>query len=101
MLKSNVGTERSDHRTTWARMAVAEALLIENRVLMPSALFRSTSKYGRSSVAAGESSMVQMKGGPLTPGVWAQRPDAPTAASSRPKTKLFFMIRLLRDRRWA
>ncbi len=60
MLKSNVGTDRSDHKTTWARTAVADALLIENRVLIPFGLFRSTSKYGSNRVAAGTSSIVQI-----------------------------------------
>src|ERR1700730_2840638 len=60
MLKSSTGTERSDQMTTWTRIAVAEALLTENKVVNPFGLLRSTSKYGSSSVAAGTSSMVQM-----------------------------------------
>ena len=47
---------------TCASTAVAEALLIENRVLTPFGLFRSTSKYGSSRVAAGTSSIVSMHG---------------------------------------
>src|SRR5947208_10607599 len=60
MLKSSTGTDRSDHTVTCASTAVAEALLIENSVVNPFGLLRSTSKYGRSSVAAGTASMVQM-----------------------------------------
>src|SRR5262245_31063650 len=59
MLKSRTGTERSDQTTTWARMAVADALLTENRVVTPFGLSRSTSKYGSSKVAPGTSSIVQ------------------------------------------
>src|SRR5947208_16572922 len=59
MLKSSTGTERSVHTTTCASTAVAEALLIESRVLTPFGFPRSTSKYGSSSVAAGTSSTVQ------------------------------------------
>jgi hypothetical protein len=44
---------------TCATAAEAEALLTENRVVIPPELVRSTSKYGTSSVAAGTSSMVQ------------------------------------------
>src|ERR1700743_760365 len=60
MLKSRTGTDRSDHTTTWARTAVADALLTENRVVNPLGLLRSTSKYGSSSVAAGTASSVQI-----------------------------------------
>src|SRR6202035_5895431 len=60
MLKSRTGTDRSDHTTTWARIAVAEALFTENRVVIPFPFARSTSKYGNSKVAAGTSSIVQM-----------------------------------------
>src|SRR6202023_3553926 len=60
MLKSRTGTDRSDQITTWTRIAVAEALLTENKVVNPFGLLRSTSKYGSSSVAAGTSSIVQM-----------------------------------------
>ena len=45
---------------TLARTAVADALLTEKMVLMPWPLSRSTSKYGRSSVAAG---LLEMGGG--------------------------------------
>src|SRR5262245_60753230 len=61
MLKSRTGTDRSDQTTTWARMAVIEALLTENRVVTPfGSLHGETSKYGSSSVAAGTSSIVQI-----------------------------------------
>src|SRR6476619_4598161 len=60
MLKSRTGTERSDQTTTWARTAVADALLTENRVVTPFGLSRSTSKYGSNRVAAGTSSIVQI-----------------------------------------
>src|SRR6202035_4887286 len=68
MLKSRTGTDRSDHTTTWARIAVAEALFTENRVVIPFPFARSTSKYGNSRVAAGTSSTVQMTApaGPAT-----------------------------------
>src|SRR4030095_7622650 len=75
MLKSSTGTDRSDHTTTWARIAVAEALLTENRVVTPLALDKSTSKYGSSSVAAGTSSMVQM-----TACAWPPRASRPRSA---------------------
>src|SRR6202035_226986 len=69
MLKSRTGTDRSDHTTTWARIAVAEALFTENRVVIPFPFARSTSKYGNSKVAAGTSSTVQMTApaGPARP----------------------------------
>src|SRR5713226_3502144 len=60
MLKSSTGTDRSDQSTTCTSTAVAEALLTENSVVNPFGLFRSTSKYGSSSVAAGTASMVQI-----------------------------------------
>src|SRR5436305_5530056 len=60
MLKSTTATDRSDQTTRWARTAADDALLIENSVVSPFGLLRSTSKYGRSSVAAGTASMVQM-----------------------------------------
>ena len=41
-MKSSTGTDRSDQTTTWTRTALAEALLIENRVSLPVVLPRST-----------------------------------------------------------
>src|SRR4030095_6115963 len=83
MLKSRTGTDRSDHTTTWARAAVAEALLIENRVVTPLGVVRSTSKYGSSSVAAGTSSMVQ-----ITASAWPPRARRPRRARH---SAVFFM----------
>src|SRR5688500_1203382 len=60
MSKSRVGIDWSVHKVTWATAAEAEALLTENRVVMPSLSSRFTSKYGSSRVAAGTSSMVQI-----------------------------------------
>src|SRR5215510_13213689 len=76
MLKSRTGTERSDQTTTWARTAVADALLTENRVVTPFGLSRSTSKYGSNSVAAGTSSIVQMTATACPPR--ARRPRSAT-----------------------
>src|SRR3954463_9296253 len=53
---------------------MSEALFTENRVVSPFGLLRSTSKYGSSSVAAGETSMLQMIA------------DAGTAKASRPES---------------
>src|SRR5947199_3657146 len=83
MLKSSTGTERSVHTTTCASTAVAEALLIESRVLTPFGLPKSTSKYGSSSVAAGTSSTVHRM-------AWAGT-DAKAAAISR--TTVSFLMR--------
>src|SRR5436305_10511427 len=83
MLKSRTGTERSDQTTTWARTAVAEALLMENRVVSPFGLPRSTSKYGSSSVAAGTSSIVQ-----ITASAWPPRASRPKRARH---SAVFFM----------
>src|SRR3954452_10611316 len=85
MLKSNTGTERSVHTTTCASTAVAEALLIESRVLIPFGLPKSTSKYGSSNVAAGTSSMVQRMARA------GMDMDAKAAATSR--TTVSFLIR--------
>src|SRR6185295_12546368 len=83
MLKSRTGTDRSDQTTTWAKAAVADALLIENRVVTPFGLLRSTSKYGSSSVAAGTSSMVQ-----ITASAWPPRAKRPKRARH---SAVFFM----------
>src|SRR6185436_8397298 len=88
MLKSRTGTERSDQTTTWARMAVADALLIENRVVTPFGSSRATSKYGRSRVAAGTSSIVQIN-------ALAGTLNARTARSTRPRTDFFIRGALL------
>src|SRR6185295_13802392 len=84
MLKSSTGTDRSDQTTTWARMAVAEALLIENRVVTPFTLSRSTSKYGRRRVAAGTSSTEQMT-------ALAGALSARMARSTRPRVDFFIV----------
>src|ERR1700730_6740931 len=83
MLKSSTGTDRSDHMTTWTSTAVAEALLTENRVVSPVGLFRSTSKYGSSSVAAGTASMVQ-----IVATAWPPRASRPMRARL---SAVFFM----------
>src|SRR3954469_2707419 len=59
MLKSKTGTERSVQTATWAITAVAEALLIENKVATPCGLPRSCSKYGSSRVAAGSGAVLR------------------------------------------
>src|SRR5262245_10652547 len=41
------------HTVTWPRIDVADALFTENNVFMPSALSRSTSKYGNRRVEPG------------------------------------------------
>src|SRR6185436_14202238 len=88
MLKSRTGTERSDQTTTWARMAVADALLIENRVVTPFGSSRATSKYGRRRVAAGTSSIVQIN-------ATAWPPKASRAKSVRQRTVFFIADDLL------
>src|SRR6478672_5678389 len=92
MLKSSTGTERSDHTTTCASTAVAEALLTENTVSIPHMLSRSTSKYGSRRVAAGTASIVQIT---ARPGAAARKP-----ASSRRARQLFFMKLLLESVQW-
>ena len=52
-VEANTGMPMSLQTVTCARTAVADALFTENNVFMPWPLSRSTSKYGRSSVAAG------------------------------------------------
>src|ERR1700741_1575637 len=84
MLKSRTGTERSDQTTTWARMAVADALLIENRVVTPFGSSRATSKYGRRRVAAGTSSTVQIS-------AKACPPRARRASRARQSAVLFIL----------
>src|SRR6185436_11862775 len=90
MLKSRTGTERSDQTTTWARMAVADALLIENRVVTPFGSSRATSKYGRRRVAAGTSSIVQIN-------ATACPPRARRASRARQSAVLFISDNLLGD----
>src|SRR5829696_49137 len=58
MLKLRTGTDWSDQTTTFVSTAEAAELLIEKRVFTPSALSRSTSKYGNIRVAAGTLSIV-------------------------------------------
>src|SRR6185295_13147716 len=88
MLKSSTGTDRSDQTTTWARMAVADALLIENRVVTPFGSSRATSKYGRRRVAAGTSSIVQIN-------ATACPPRARRANRARHRTVFFISDNLL------
>src|SRR3954447_1888033 len=59
MLKASTGTDRSLQIVTWASTAWADELFTETSVVSPFGLLRSTSKYGSSSVAAGETSMLQ------------------------------------------
>src|SRR5215210_112948 len=60
MSKARVGAPQSVHRTTRARVGREEALLTEISVVAPSAPWRSTSKYGKSRVAAGCSAVRQL-----------------------------------------
>src|SRR4051812_24871633 len=63
MLNARTGTDRSLQRVTWASTATFEELFTETSVVSAFGLPRSTSKYGSSSVAAGETSRLQTAAG--------------------------------------
>src|SRR5687767_2524866 len=82
MSKARVGAPQSVHTVTRASVEREEALLTEMRVVAPSARCRSTSKYGKSSVAAGCSAVRQLP--ERTPAVaGAPRRRGAQAAASR------------------